>query len=111
MDEQVIMLAADEETMQEVEDTIDSQEQFEQGRQFFDTLCLEYQVKEVMSEAGGFEAILDNLTDQGALTGFSAFVFIAQVTQQRLALSSLKTHLKKKSARSILRKKQGYQRH
>ncbi len=27
--------------------------------------------------------ILDNLTDQGALAGFGAFVCIAQVTQQR----------------------------
>ena len=32
---------------------------------------------------GAFEAMLDNLKDQGALAGFGAFVFIAQVTQQR----------------------------
>ena len=86
MDEQVIMLAAQEGTMQAVEDSIDCQEQLEQGRQFFDALCLEYQGKEVLSgedKQGVFEAILDNLTDQGALAGFGAFVFIAQVTQQK----------------------------
>ncbi len=80
MDVQAVMLAADEETMQEVEDTIDCQEQLKQGRQFFDVLCLEYQGKEVLSgndKQGAFEAMLDNLTDQGALAGVGAFVFIA----------------------------------
>jgi hypothetical protein len=47
--QQAIMLAADEETMQGMEDTIDCQEHLEQGRQFFDALCLEYQGKEVLS--------------------------------------------------------------
>jgi hypothetical protein len=68
------------------QDTIDCQEQLEQGRQFFDVLCLEYQGKEVLSgkdKQGAFEAILDNLTDQSPLAGFGAFAFIAQVTQQR----------------------------
>ena len=86
MDEQVITLATQEGTMQEVEYSIDYQEQLEQGRQFFATLCLEYQGKEVLSgedKQGVFEAILENLTDQGALTGFDVFVFIAQVTHQK----------------------------
>ena len=76
MDEQDIMLATDEETIQEVENTIDCQEKFQQGRQFFGDLCLEYQGQEVLSgkdKQGAFEAILDNLTDQGALTGFGVF--------------------------------------
>jgi hypothetical protein len=79
------MLAEDEETMQEVEDTIDYQEQLQQGRQFFDDLCLEYQGQQVLSgedKQGAFKAILDNLTDQGALTGFGVFVFIAQRTHR-----------------------------
>jgi hypothetical protein len=50
MDQQpVIILTAEEGTIQEVEDTIDLQEHLEQGRQFFDVLCLEYQGKEVLS--------------------------------------------------------------
>jgi hypothetical protein len=49
MDEQVIMLIVEEGTMQDVEDSIDCQEQLEQGRQFFDALYLEYQGKEVLS--------------------------------------------------------------
>jgi hypothetical protein len=32
---------------------------------------------------GIFEAILDNLTDQGALTGFGAYVFTMHVIQQK----------------------------
>ena len=93
MDEQAIMLGAQEGTIQTqegtiqtVEDSIECQEHLEQGRQFFDALCLEYQDKEVLSgedKQGVFEAILDNLTDQGAFAGFGAFVFIAQVTHQK----------------------------
>ena len=86
MDEQAIMLGAQEGTMQDVEDSIDCQEQLEQGRQFFDALCLEYQGKEVLSgkdKQGVFEAILDNLTDQGALAGFGAYVFTLHVIQQK----------------------------
>ncbi len=77
MHEHAIMLTANEETMQEVEDFIDCQDNLEQG-QFFDALYLEYQGKEVLSgkdKQGVFEAILDNLTDQGALAGFGAYVF------------------------------------
>ncbi len=76
MDEKDIMLTAEEETMQEMKYTIDCQEQLEQGRQFFDALCLEYQGKEVLSGRDNqaiFEAILDGLTDQGALAGFGAY--------------------------------------
>ena len=86
MDEKAIMLTAEEGTMQGVEDTIDCQEQLEQGRQFVDALCLEYQGKEVLSgkdKQGVFEAILDNLTDQGALAGFGAYVFTLHVIQQK----------------------------
>ena len=78
MDEHSIMLASNEETMQEVEDFIDCQDNLEQGGQFFDALYLEYQDKEVLSgkdKQGVFESILDNLTDQGALSGFGAYVF------------------------------------
>ncbi len=60
MDEQAIMLAANEETMQEVEDSTDCRDKLEQGGQFFDALCLEYQGKEVLSgkdKQGVFEAI------------------------------------------------------
>jgi hypothetical protein len=80
------MLAANEETMQEVEDSIDCQDKLGQGGQFFDALCLEYQGKEVLSgkdKQGVFEEILDNLTDQGALAGFGAYVFTMQVIQQK----------------------------
>jgi hypothetical protein len=41
--QQAIMLAADEETMQGMEDSIEGQDKLEQGEQFFDALCLEYQ--------------------------------------------------------------------
>ena len=64
-----IILTEEEGTMQDVEDSIDCQDQLEQGGQFFDALCLEYQGKEVLSgkdNQGVFEAILDNLTYQGA---------------------------------------------
>ena len=84
--QQAIMLAADEETMQGMENTIDCQEQLEQGRQFFDALCLEYQGKEVLSgrdKQAIFEAILDGLTDQGALAGFGVYMFAMHVIQQK----------------------------
>ena len=86
MDGQDIMLPEEEETMQGMEGTIDCQEQLEQGRQFFDTLCLEYQGKEVLSGRDNqaiVEAILDGLTDQGALAGFGAYVFTMHVIQQK----------------------------
>ncbi len=86
MDEQAIMLTAEEGTMQDVEDSIDYQEQLEQGRRFFDALCLEYQGKEVLSgkdKQGVFESILDNLTNQGALAGFGAYVFTLHAIQQK----------------------------
>jgi hypothetical protein len=57
-----------------MEDTIDCQEQLEQRRKLFDDLYLEYQGKEVFSgkdDQVTFESILDNLTDQGGLTGWS----------------------------------------
>jgi hypothetical protein len=107
------MITAEEGTIQEVEDTIDCQEQLEQVRQFFDVLCLEYQGTEVLSgkdKKGAFETILDNLTDQDTLVGFGVFVFIAQVTQQR-QITQIEGILKKKSTRSILRRKQEDQRH
>ena len=84
--QQAIMLAADEETMQGMEDSIECQEQLEQGGQFFDALCLEYQGKEALSGKDNqaiFEAILDGLTDQGALAGFGAYMFAMYVTQQK----------------------------
>jgi hypothetical protein len=84
------MLTSEEGTMQDVEDSIDCQEQLEQGGQFFgcffDALCLGYQVKEVLSgkdKQGVFEAILDNLTDKGALTGFGTYVFTLHVIHQK----------------------------
>ncbi len=86
MDGQDIMFTTEEETMQGMEDTIDCQEQFEQGRQFFDTLCLEYDGQEVLSgkdKQGVFESILENLTDQGSLAGFDAYVFTLHAIQQK----------------------------
>ena len=61
-------------------------ERLEKSLQGTERQSLEYQGKEVLSgedKQGVFEAILDNLTDQGALAGFGAFVFIAQVTQPK----------------------------
>jgi len=84
--QQAIMLAADAETLQGMEDSIECQEQLEQGGQFFDALCLEYQGKEALSGKDNqaiFEAILDGLTDQGALAGFGAYMFAMYVTQQK----------------------------
>ncbi len=75
--QQAIMLAADGETMQGMEDSIECQDNLEQGGQFFDALCLEFQGKEVLSGRDNqaiFEAILDGLTDQGALAGFGVYM-------------------------------------
>ncbi len=47
--QQAIMLAADEEAIQRMEDSIECQDKLEQGGQFFDALCLKYQGKEVLS--------------------------------------------------------------
>ena len=83
-DEQTIMFAANEETIQDVEDSIECQDKLEQGGHFFDALCLEYQGKEVLSgkdKQGVFESILDNLTDQGTLAGFGTYVFTMHVIQ------------------------------
>jgi hypothetical protein len=84
--QQAIMLAADEQTMQEMEDSIECQDKLEQGGQFFDALCFEYQDKEVLSGRDNqaiFEANLDGLTDQGALAGFGACMFAMHVVQQK----------------------------
>ena len=84
--QQAIMLAADEEAIQGMEDSIECQDKLEQGGQFFDALCLEYQGKEVLSGRDNqaiFEAILDGLTDQGALAGFGAYMFAMHVVQQK----------------------------
>jgi hypothetical protein len=84
--QQVIMFAEDEETMQGMEDSIECQDKLEQGGQFFDALCLEYQGKEVLSGRDNqaiFEAILDVLTEQGALSGFGAYMFAMHVIQQK----------------------------
>ncbi len=43
------MFTVNKETIQEVEDSIDCQDKFEQGGQFFDVLSLEYQDQEVLS--------------------------------------------------------------
>ncbi len=84
--QQAIMLAANEMTMQGMEDSIECQDKLEQGGQFFDVLCLEYQGKEVLSGRDNqaiFGAILDGLTDQGALAGFGAYMFAMHVIQQK----------------------------
>ena len=106
------MITAEEGAIQEVEDTIDCQEQLEQRRKLFDDLYLEYQGKEVFSgkdDQVTFELILDNLTDQGGLTGFGVFV-LRMLEIIIFVSSSLKSHLKRKSARSIFLRKQEHQR-
>ena len=80
------MLATDEEAIQGMEDSIECQDKLEQGGQFFDARCFEYQDKEVLSGRDNqaiFEAILDGLTDQGALAGFGAYMFAMHVVQQK----------------------------
>ncbi len=123
MDEQVIKLAANEETMQEVEDSIDCQDKLEQGGQCFDALYLECQGKEVLSgkdKQGVFEAILDNLTDQGAQKQIEGVgeQFIDRtrileallqeadenVREHQLRIIELENALERKSARSISRR-------
>ncbi len=69
-----------------MEDSIECQDKFEQGGQFFDVLSLEYQGKEVLSGRDNqaiFESILDGLTDQGTLTGFGGYMFAMHVVQQK----------------------------
>ncbi len=43
MNQQAIMLSAEEEMRQEMDDAIDCQEQLDQGGTFYETLCLAYQ--------------------------------------------------------------------